>query len=137
MFKKVLYLFLLLCLCFGVSACDKVKTIILFNSAPITKENFLQTSNKFIVGSRIYYLFITEKSLSTDFIRVRILKREEKADMAISKVVYSNDFKLSKDQAYYYNDYLIINSAGYYSMFIYAQDKLDRPLAAADFQITD
>lgn len=137
MCKKILYLFLLLVLCISLSACDKAKTIILFNQNPITKDNFLNNSNKFTTGKRIYYIFITEKPLQNDFLRIRILKREDKANMAISKVIYSNDFKLSKDQLYYYNDYIVINSAGYYSMVVYAKNKLDRPLTSADFQVTD
>ncbi len=116
MYKKLWYLVLILgaslCLC----ACDKPTTMILFNQDPITKDNFLNNSNRFVAGKRIYYLFITQKPLKTEFIRIRILKRGEKADMAISKVVYSNDFKLTKDQVYYYNDYIVISSAGYYSM---------------------
>ncbi len=121
----------------SLSACDGQKTMILFNQDPITKDNFLNNSNRFVAGKRIYYLFITQKPLKTDFIRIRILKREDKADMAISKVVYSNDFKLTKDQVFYYNDYLVMSSAGYYAMVVYSKNKLDRPLASADFQVTD
>ena len=121
-----------------LTACNKPKTIILFNQAPITVDNFLNNSTKFVAGKRVYYLFITEIPLESDLIRIRVYKRDEKGDMAPTKVIYSNDFKLSQEhQHYYYNDYIVIHDAGYYCMTIYALNKLDRPLAVADFQVTN
>lgn len=78
---------------------------------------------------------MTEKQIETNFIRVRVLKRDEKANYAPTKVVYCNDFRLSKDQIYYYTDYLVLNDTGYYYMMIYAMNRLDKPLATADFQV--
>lgn len=118
-----------------LTACNKPQTIILFNSAPITKENFLTNATEFSVGKKIYYIFITEKPLKTDSIRIRILKRDEKVNFEITKSVYSNDFRLYKDQIYYYNDYIVMNDAGYYCMVIYAKNKMDRPLVTADFRV--
>lgn len=118
-----------------LSGCAKRTSMILFNQYPITKENLLTNSSEFVSGKRFYYIFITEKPLDSSFIRVRIWKREEKADFAPTKLVYSNDFKPYKDQVYYYNDYLVINDVGYYCMQIYATDLLTNPLAMADFKI--
>lgn len=115
--------------------CDRPKTIILFNKHPITKENFLNNSTEFPVGTKIYYLFITEKPLYTNIIRVRVLKRDEKAGNQPVKIVYSNDFRMFKDQLYYYNDYIVINDAGNYCMLIYSTTALDKPLAVADFKV--
>lgn len=120
---------------FVFTACNKPTTIILFNREPITKENFLKNSTEFTVGKKIYYIFITEKPLKTDSIRVRILKKDDKANFAATKIVYSNDFRLYKDQIYYYNDYIVMNEAGYYCMVIYACNKLDRPLIIGEFRV--
>ena len=119
----------------GFCGCNKPKTIILFNTIPITKENLLSNSSEFVVGKRIYYIFITETPLKTELIRVRVLKRDEKANFAINKLAYSNDFKLYKDQVYYFNDYVVIHEAGYYCMAIYAKNNMKRPLAVADFRV--
>lgn len=119
----------------GLMAYSKNTAMILFNKEPIKKENLLTCSNEFTAGKRLYYIFITEKPLKTEFIRVRILKRDEKANYDITKLFYSNDFKLQKDQVYYYSDYIVMNEAGDYCMSIYAINKLDRPLATADFRI--
>lgn len=120
---------------FTLTACNKAPTIILFNREPITKENFLQNSTEFTVGKKIYYIFITEKPLKTDSIRIRIIKRDEKVNFNTTSIVYSNDFRLYKDQIYYYNDYIVMNEAGYYCMAIYACNKLDRPLVIGDFRV--
>lgn len=122
-------------LCLFTNGCSKPKTMILFNQVPITKETLLNNSNEFIAGKRFYYIFITEKPLKTNFVRVRVLKRDDKARGEITKLYYSKDFRLYKDQIYYYNDYLVINEAGTYCMAVYALDGLNRPLAVADFKI--
>lgn len=136
MYKKLLYLFLIVVMTVTFTGCHRPKTIILFNQEPITNENFLNNSTQFKVGKRIYYLFITEKPLQAEMIRVRIFKRDEKGGMDISKIAYSNDFKLSKEhQIFYYNDYVVIHDAGYYCMAVYLLTALNRPLASADFQV--
>lgn len=136
--KKYLYFILFLFLTFCTitfSGCAKKTSMILFNQYPITKENLLSNSSEFVQGKRFYYIFVTERPLDSSMIRIRILKREEKADFTASKLIYSNDFKPSKDQVYYYTDYLVLHETGYYCMQIYSTDLLNSPLAVADFKI--
>lgn len=134
-FSPLLLLILLIGLSIGLCGCSKAKTIIVFNHDPITKENILNNANEFSKDKRIYYIFITEKKLPTTEIRIRVIKREEKANFSLGKIVYSNDFRLYKDQMYYYNDYIRINEAGYYLMAIYMKSNMARPIAVADFQV--
>ncbi|MEI8128746.1 MAG: hypothetical protein WCG95_03915 [bacterium] len=135
MLKKFVVFFIFACFILVCSGCDRPKTIILFNNAPITKENILSNATEFTLGKRIYYVFMTEKKLETDLIRIRILKRNEKANFQPTKLFYSNDFRLYKDQIYYYNDYIVIHESGYYGMVIYAQNQLNKPLATANFRV--
>lgn len=135
MFKKFLSILIIVFFAIGLTACETPKTTILFNDCPITKDNLLQNSTQFKVGKRFYYIFVTERQISTRFIRIKILKRDEKANYAATKVVYCNDFKLNSDQVFYYTDYLVMNDAGYYYMMVYAMNRLDKPLATADFQV--
>lgn len=135
MFKKILSILIITLFALGLTACETPKTLLLFNDNPISKDNILQNSTQFKVGKRFYYIFMTEKQIETNFIRVRILKRDEKANYAPTKVVYCNDFRLNKDQIYYFTDYMVLNDTGYYYMMIYAMNRLDRPLATADFQV--
>lgn len=133
--KKLLTVLSILFLAFISSACHRPDTIILFNKYPITKDNLLENSSEFVAGKRIYYIFISEKPLETDSIRVRILKRDDKANYEAIKLVYSNDFRLNKDQIYYYTDYIVMNETGYYCMLVYPTNKLDTPLIKADFRV--
>lgn len=133
--KKLLTILSILFLSFISCACHRPDTIILFNKYPITKDNLLDNSSEFVVGKRFHYIFISEKPLEADSIRVRILKRDDKANYEAIKLVYSNDFRLNKDQIYYYTDYIVINEAGYYCMLVYATNKLDAPLIKADFRV--
>lgn len=128
-------LFLSVGVVFSGCSAPKQKNLILFNKEPITKENLLQNSSQFDINKRIYYVFMTEDKIESPMIRVQIMKREEKADFVMSKLAYSNDFRLYKDQIYYYNDYIVMHEAGYYCMVVYAKNRLDRPLASADFQV--
>lgn len=135
MYRGFFTLLLILCLTLGLTACSNTKTLILFNNAPITKENLLNNPTEFTAGKKIYYIFITEQPLKTNSIRVRIFKRDDKANSSITNVVYSNDFRLYKNQIYYYTDYIVMNEAGCYCMTVYAKNKLDIPLAIADFKV--
>lgn len=134
MIKKILIVLILFLTCL-TTGCNRLKTLVLFNNNPITKENISDCATEFETGRRIYYLFVTDKPLDTKFIRVEILKRDEKANFAITKLVYSNDFRLYKDQIYYYNDYIVMNSPGYYFMVIFSKNNLTRPLVKADFRV--
>lgn len=135
MYKKFIYLFLIICVSLGLSGCKAPKTVILFNNYPITKENLLSNASEFTVGKRIYYIFLTQNPLKTNLIRVRVLKKEGKDSFEPIKLVYSNDFRLNKDQVYYYNDYIVMNDSGDYTMVIYSRDELDKPLVIADFRV--
>lgn len=135
MFKKFLSILIIVFLALGLTACNTPRTAILFNDYPITKENLLQNSTEFKVGKRFYYIFVTERQIETKFIRIKILKRDEKANYSPTKTVYCNDFRLNTDQVFYYTDYLVMNDSGYYYMMVYAMNRLDKPLATADFQV--
>lgn len=117
----------------GLSGCKKDDPIILFNRAPITKETILNNSREFRSDDRIYYIFITQKPLKTPYIRVQIYKKDEKVEFWGTKVVYSNDYKLSKDQIYYYDDYVVLRETGHYFMLIFSKDNLGKPVAFSDF----
>lgn|SRR5574344_457070 len=135
MYKKILTLILVASFSFILSGCHKNKTLILFNKQPIVKENILNNATEFDAGKRIYYIFLTEKPLTASMVRIKIYKREEKANFIITKLVYSHDFKVMKNEIYYYTDYIVLNDSGYYSMAIFAIDGLNKPLATGEFKV--
>lgn len=137
MHKKLLVIIFILFFGIFMTACHRPKSAILFNENPITKDNILNNATQFKIHKRIYYVFMTEKQLDSGFVRMRIVKRDEKAQMNSTDVVYSNDFKLKQGEAYYFTDYIVMNEAGYYQMVIYSTNALNKPLAVADFQVLD
>ena len=133
--KNFLFIILLFCSCFGVCGCSKEETIILFNHRPITKDTVLNNATVFEKGKRIYYILISEKPFEAEGLRVRIFKRDKKINDEPVKLIYSNDFKLQKDQRYYYTDYIVMDETGTFCMLIYSLDKLKYPIAIADFKV--
>lgn len=132
--KLSLLLILILSLCL-FSGFRKAKTILLFNKQPITKETVLNNSIEFFTGKRIYYIFMTEKPIQSECIRVQILKKDDKVQMGGIKIVYANDYRVSQDEYYYYTDYFVLYEPGYYFMQIFSKDFLDKPLAQGYFHV--
>lgn len=133
--KKSLYFILILIFCLGLCGCKKDDSLILFNSEPITKDTVLNNSKEFLAGRRIYYVFITQKPLKNELVRIQILKKDEKTTLAGVKIYWAQDFRLYKDQAYYYNDYIVLREPGMYIMQVFSKDNLEKPLAISDFYV--
>jgi len=135
--KKSILLSLILLVLLGLSGCKKDDAVILFNHLPITKETILNNSKEFLPGGRIYYIVLVKKPLKSDMIRVQVLKQDEKAYVGGVKITYAEDFRLYKDQVYYYNDYVVIYEAGRYIMQIFSKDNMEYPLAISDFYVRE
>lgn len=137
MFKKRLVLIgLFLTVSSIVCGCKKNDdAAILFNTQPINKATILNNSKTFGCGKRIYYIALVEKPLTSDLIRVQILKKDEKTTLAGVKIYYAEDFRLFKDQIYYYTDYVVIYEPGYYIMRVFSKDNTEEPLATSDFYV--
>ena len=133
--KLSILIILFLCLFITTACSNKPKTLILFNRYPITKETMLNNATEFDAGKKFYYIFLTQEPIDAKLVRVKIYKREEKANYRVTDLVYSNDFKVMKDEIYYYTDYLVMHDAGYYYMAIFAINNMRKPLAVADFKI--
>src|SRR5574344_1998727 len=118
--KKLLSFILILFLSLNLCACKKkIRSLILFNNNHITKETLLKKSNEFKAGKRIYFIFMTKKPLPTETIRIKIFKRTASARNSVTGLVYCKEFKLKKDNIYYYTDYIVLHNAGDYCMMIY------------------
>lgn len=130
MHKILLLIFLSLFLFCG---CAYDRGIILFNTEPITKENALTDQINFKVGSRVYYLFIAPKRMKNDYIRVQVFKMTDKAPWGGNEVLRTKDFRLMKDQRYYYSDYFTFHQSGKYVMQVFSIDDFQHPLAVDFF----
>lgn len=130
---------LVICLtfiCFFLSGCSsKEKTGILFNKEPISQMTVQNCSRDFEVDKPIYYLFYSPEKISTDFIRVQVIKVGDKIPRGGYKIVWTNEYRVMKQNVFYYHNYFVLHSAGTYIMQIFSMDDLINPLAKNFFYV--
>ncbi|MCD8377391.1 MAG: hypothetical protein LUB59_01235 [Candidatus Gastranaerophilales bacterium] len=125
---KLLVLFLLLLVC--TSGCkDKEKPGILFSKEPITIHNVMNASRNFEVGQKIYYLFYTPDKIKSEFIRVQVFKAGDNVPRGGYSIVWTGDYRIMKQNMYYYYNNFVLHSAGRYVMQVFDVDNLGQPLA--------
>ena len=128
---------LVLVLCLGIfflTGCrEKERANIIFNADPITKETVMHPSTTFAEGQRIYYLFFTPKKLKTEFIRVQVFTAGDTINRGGYKIYWTNDYRIMKQNMYYYYNNFTIHKKGRYVMQIFGIDDLGKPLAFNEF----
>ena len=113
------------CLC----GCNKEKAGILFNKEPITKDTVMHASRTFDAGEKIYYLFYSPEKLTTEFIRVQVFKACDKTPVGGYSIVWTCDYRIMKQNMYYYYNNFVLHNPGRYVMQIFGVDNLAEPLA--------
>ena len=129
--KLAITLFLVMFLSVGCG----YKSAIIFNDEPFSRENFNQVKTGFRAGERIYYLFVSPYKFKTPYIRVQVASVTDKTYQNFYKPFWSGDYKLMKDEVYYYTNYVVIHSKGKYLMQVFPIDRLEKPLAFAFFVV--
>ena len=81
--KYSLALLCLVCLIFVCGfgfkfRCAKHKALLLFNSQPITNQTINNAGRHFKAGEKIYYILINEEGFKDEYIRVQLVKKEQK-----------------------------------------------------------
>ena len=128
--------FLLIIILVGIlCSCTQEKGIILFNSVPITQNNALHDQKVFRPGSKVYFLFIAPKKMYNDFIRVQIFTLTDKGVLGGEDMLRTKDFRLMKDERYYYSDYFTLWDTGRYVMQVFSHDDFTHPIAVNYFYI--
>lgn len=114
--------------------CRKRDALLLFNSQPITNQTINQAGRHFKAGEKVYYILINEEGFNDDFIRVQIVKKEQKTNHWGYKIYRSNDYEIDSTLKYF-KSYFVINEPGYYFMQIFSFDDFDWPIIRNDFWI--
>lgn len=134
------YLTVILCLVsiFFVSGfgfkCRKRKALLLFNSQPITNQTINHAGRNFKAGEKVYYILLNDEGFKDDYIRVQIVKKEEKTNHWGYKVYWSKDYEIDTSLKYF-KSYFVIDEPGYYFMQIFSFDDFDWPIIRNDFWI--
>ena len=136
MIKRLKTLLIILCLCVFTCGCDERENAgILFNAVPIDKETISNSSRTFEAGKKIYYLFYTPKKIDTEFIRVQVFKAGDKIPRGGYLIVWTCDYRIMKQNMYYYYNNFVLYEAGRYVMQVFSTDNLSEPLAWNYFYI--
>lgn len=114
---------------------DKEKSGILFNKDPISKDTVMNSSRHFEVGKPIYYLFYTPQKIETEFIRVQVFKVGDNIPRGGYQIVWTNEYRIMKQNMYYYYNYFVLHSKGSYMMQIFSMNDLINPLAKNFFYV--
>lgn len=137
---KIKYLTAILCLIsvffvcgFGFK-CRKRKALLLFNSQPITNQTINQAGRNFKAGEKVYYILLNDEGFNDDYIRVQIVKKEQKTNHWGYKVYWSKDYEIDTSLKYF-KSYFVIDEPGYYFMQIFSFDDFDWPIIRNDFWI--
>ena len=70
-----------------------------------------------------------------DFIRVQVFTLTDKASLGGEDMLRTKDFRLMRDERYYYTDYFTLWEKGRYVMQVFSHDDLTHPLAVNYFYI--
>lgn len=132
---KLLKFFLTLLFCFILTGCRHEKGLVLFNSVPITQNNALHDQKVFKEGAKVYYLFIAPEKMKNDLIRVQVFTMTDKGNLGGYDVVRTKDFRLMRDERYYYTDYFTFWEKGKYVLQVFSHDDFQHPLALNYFYI--
>ena len=108
---------------------------IVFNRAPVTRENVLDASYVFAKGERVYYLVTIPERSVTGRIYIQVFKRDNKEARYGYKLLYGKDVKLKQEEEFYYSDYFVFNEAGVYEFKVYNKDAPTKELASNIVQI--
>ena len=139
-YNKFIVLFLLfvsiIFVCGWGFRCRKRDALLLFNSQPITNQTINNAGRYFKAGEKVYYILINEEGFNDNYIRVQIVKKEEKTNHWGYKVYWSKDFEIDSSLKYF-KSYFVIDEPGYYFMQIFSFDDFDWPIIRNDFWIKE
>lgn len=137
-FKTLIILFLfataLLSSGYRFHILKKNRPLLLFNTQPITSSTVNNPTRYVKAGQRLYYLLIVPQGIKDDYIRVQLIKKEQKTEHWGYKIYWAKDFNIEKGEKYF-TSYIQIDEAGYYFLQIFSFDDFDWPLARNDFWV--
>ena len=134
--RLIVFLILIATFTSGFAMPKKFKYGIIFNNVPFTRETAEGYGRYFKRGERIYWLFMSNKSIKANFIKVQIVSANDKGPWnTLTGIVYTNEDRINKDSPYFFTDYVVMHTGGHYYMEIFDKNMLHKPLVVADFYV--
>ncbi len=134
---KYLISFVLVCfmLC-GFSLKPKPKAFIVFSSNPVNQSTLSNTEVCFKEQQKIYYMIYNPNGFQDDFIRIQVVKKDDKTNIGGYKIKYTNDVEV-KLNSKVYCDALILHEKGIYFMQVNEFKEFNKALAYGTFEVVE
>lgn len=112
----------------------KNRPLILFNARPITNATVNETTRYFGSGRKIHFIVIVPQGFKDDYIRVQVVKKEQKTEHWGYKIYWAKDYCVERGEKYFIS-YIVIDEPGYYFLQVFDFKDFDWPLARNDFWV--
>ena len=119
-------------------ACNKEKSVILFNKHVFTPETINSPSNTniFKPNERIHYLITLPEQVESKSLFIQIFKIGGGSDERLGyDLVWGNRVKLRDEQKHYFTDYIVLSGKGNYVMKVYSRDNPTKILTSGHFYV--
>lgn len=136
--KKILLIIVTIFITFLTCACDKEKSVILFNKHRFTQDTIISPSNTnvFQVNERIYYLITLPKQVESKMLLIQIFKLDGDKDERLGyDLIWGKRVKLRDEQKHYFTDYIVLSGKGNYVMKVYSRDNPTKILTSGHFYV--
>lgn len=119
-----------------LSGCDKDKAAIFLSSEPITPENYSidKYRKAFNQEQRINFLLYTPKPLTSNIIRIQVLKLDNNGFASGYSIVHARDIEID-NSLNYVTDYFCLYRQGNFALRIFSRDNYETPIAEASFTV--
>ncbi|MBR6722231.1 hypothetical protein IKL64_02130 [bacterium] len=136
--KKIFLTIITILIAFFTCACDKEKSVILFNKYRFTPETINSPSNTniFKPNERIYYLVTLPQQVESKLLLIQVFKLGGESDERLGyDLVWGKRVKLRDEQKHYFTDYIVMHGTGNYVMKVYSRDNPTKILTSGHFYV--
>ena len=136
--KKIFLTVVTILIAIFTCACDKEKSVILFNKHQFTPDtiNSPSNTNVFKPNERVYFLITLPEQVESKLLLIQIYKLDGGDDQRLGyELVWGKRVKLRDEQKHYFTDYVVMNGKGNYVMKVYSRDNPTKILTSGHFYV--
>ena len=130
MIRRAVLILVLIFSSFFMCGCDAgnapKKPYLLFNSQPINQKTVYSAQKVFAPSQTINYVLIMPKGFKKDYLRMQIVKREDKVAQGGISIYMAKDLTVDASKKFYIDKFSIGTTGTYVVRFFYGSD-LSKP----------
>ena len=133
--NAIIFIISVFILC-GFGLPQRQKPFVLFCPLPIDQNTISTATTVFKAGEKIYYMIYIPKGFQDDFIRIQLIKQNDKVPIGGYTVRYTQDVDVPLNSTTYYND-VTISEKGVYIMQVAEMNNFNKALVYGSFRVED